>query len=374
MSSPKGGLGAENLDDSEAEWLIKLRRELQAARREFGQTVTRMSSPKGVLGAENLDDSQAEWLKKLMSKMQDQVDNASTAYSESIKENKESMKSFSDLVTNLTNQIIHLDKFRTESISLQVSMKSELKNQLGEMKGGFVKNKEVVDDLQNQLTDMHKKVLNEQQLTQTLTVKVEEISGHCKSLQDKVNQLQSDIRNMSITQSSPPLQPTTGPQIGPMPEWMLRQRKQSNIIIFGLPELQDGNTGLLDQLGSLWIDIGISDLGDGSWSAFRVGKSENGRKRPVIVKFLDISKKFEILLNAKNLKGKAKWAGVAISHDLTKLQCLQEREKELHLRLEAEERNTNCPDIGGRRWRVVGVRGSRRIMLVHENATLMSSV
>ena len=145
MSSPKGGLGAENLDDSEAEWLIKLRRELQAARREF-QAVTRMSSSKGVLGAENLDDSQAEWLKKLMSKMQDQVDNASTAYSESIKENKESMKSFSDLVTNLTNQIIHLDKFRTESVSLQVSMKSELKNQLDEMKGGFVKNKEVVDD------------------------------------------------------------------------------------------------------------------------------------------------------------------------------------------------------------------------------------
>ena len=142
MSSPKGGLGAENLDDSEAEWLIKLRRELQAARREF-QAVTRMSSPKGVLGAENLDDSQAEWLKKLMSKMQDQVDNASTAYSESIKENKESMKSFSDLVTKLTNQIIHLDKFRTESISLQVSMKSELKNQLDKMKGGFVKNKEM---------------------------------------------------------------------------------------------------------------------------------------------------------------------------------------------------------------------------------------
>ena len=334
-----------------------------------------MSSPKEVLGPENLDDSQAEWLIKLMSKMQDKVDNVCTSYSESIKESKESMKILKDLVTNLTNQIIHLDKFRTQTVSHQISMKSELENQNDEMKRGYVKNNEVIDDLQNQLTDMHKKVLNEEQLTQNLTVKVEEISGHCKSLQDKVNQLQSDIRTMRITQLSPPLQPSTRPhEIGPVPEWMLRQRKQSNIIIFGLPELQDGNTGLLDQLGSLWTDIGISDLGDGSWSAFRVGKSENGRKQPVIVKFLDISKKFEILLNAKNLKGKAKWAGVAISHDLTKLQCLQEREKELHLRLEAEERNTNCPDIGGRRWRVVGVRGSRRIMLVHENATLMSSV
>ena len=203
----------------------------KAARREF-QAVTRMSSPKGVLGAENLDDLQAEWLKKLMSKMQDQVDNACTAYSESIRENKESMKSFTDLVTNLTNQIIHLDKFRTQTVSHQISMKSELENQNDEMKRGYVKNNEVIDDLQNQLTDMHKKVLNEEQLTQNLTVKVEEISGHCKSLQDKVNQLQSDIRTMRITQLSPPLQPSTRPhEIGPVPEWMLRQRKQSNIII-----------------------------------------------------------------------------------------------------------------------------------------------
>ena len=70
----------------------------------------------------------------------------------------------------------HFNKFRTLAVSHQVNTKSELKDQHDEMKRGFVKNKEVVDDLQNQLTDMHKKVLNEQQLTQTLTVKVEQIS------------------------------------------------------------------------------------------------------------------------------------------------------------------------------------------------------
>ena len=297
---------------------------------------------------------------------------------ESIKEVHVSLKGVADQVANLQEKISKFDSFKTHTVNHQVSTKSEcqkLKKEHDEMNRGFNKNTEVVDDLKNQLIEIRKKLLNEQQLTQDLTVKVEEMSGHFSSLEDKVNQLQSDICNMRKTQLSPPLQPSTGPhEIGPMSEGMLRQRKQSNIIIFGLPELNDGDTDLLDQLGSLWNDIGVSDLDNGSWSGFRVGKYEDGRKRPVIVKFLDIAKKFEILLNAKNLKGKAKWAGVAIAHDLTKLQCLQEKERELHLRLEAEKRNASCPDIGGRSWRVVGVRGSRRVALVHGNAMLMASV
>ena len=328
---------------------------------------------------ENMEDSSdlAEWalFKELMSKMQDQVDNACLNFREGLKKYNESMEKVTDLVTDLSKQISHFNKFRTLAVSHQVNTKSELKDQHDEMKRGFVKNKEVVDDLQNQLTDMHKMLLNEQQLTQDLTVKVDEISGNFRSLEDKVNQLQSDIPNLRTMRSSPQLQPSTGPyEIGPMSEWMLRQRKQNNIIIFGLPELNDGAAGLLQQLGSLWQDIGISELDDGAWSGFRVGKCEDGKKRPVIVKFLDIAKKFEILLNAKNLKGNTKWAGLAIAHDLTKLQCLQEKEKELHLRLEAEKRNATCPVIGGTSWRVVGVRGSRCVVLVRENATMMSPV
>ena len=64
---------------------------------------------------------------------------------------------------------------------------------------------------------------------------------------------------------------------------------------------------------------------------------EDGRKRPVIVKFAHIGRKSEILQKARNLKGKSVWNGVAITHDLTKLQCLEERKNELYLRLEKKE-------------------------------------
>lgn len=118
--------------------------------------------------------------------------------------------------------------------------------------------------------------------------RVEEISGHFGSLDEKGGQLQSNILEMKVMQSQPPLQPSTGYHegqnlVGPMPEWMLSQRKQNNIIIFGLPEME-GDTCLQEQLKSLWQDIGIPDLAEGEWSRFRVGKFEDGRKRPVIIK------------------------------------------------------------------------------------------
>ena len=62
---------------------------------------------------------------------------------------------------------------------------------------------------------------------------------------------------------------------------------------------------LQEKLKSLWQDIGIPDLAEGEWSRFRVGKFEDGRKRPVIVKFAHIGRKFKILLKAKNFMGKA---------------------------------------------------------------------
>ena len=148
-----------------------------------------------------------------------------------------------------------------------------------------------------------------------------------------------------------------------MPEWMLHQRKQNNIIIFGLPEMEEDNC-LQEQLKSLWQDIGIPDLAEGEWSRFRVGKFEDGRKRPVIIKFAHIGRKFEILIKAKNLKGKPEWSGVAITHDLTKFQCLQEKKHELHLRIQADKRNATRSDNDAHSWRVVGARGAQRLMLL----------
>ena len=194
------------------------------------------------------------------------------------------------------------------------------------------------------------------------------------SLDKKVNQLQSNILEMKVKQPPPPppLQPSTGyhggqNSAGPVPEWVLRQRKQNSIIIFGLPELEEDKR-LQEQLKFLWEDIGIQDLAEGEWSGFRVGKFEDGRKRPVIVKFSQIERKYEVLIGAKNLKGKVRWSGVGITHDLTKFQCLQEKQQELRLRIEADKRNATHSNTGsGQTWCVVGGRGARCVMLLPSN-------
>ena len=235
-----------------------------------------------------------------------------------------------------------------------------------------------VKEISCQFAETCDKLSNEQQLTKKLMAKVEKISSQFGSLDEKVDLLKSDILKMKTSHSPPPPPPfvrcdrrSSPPnQVGPIPEWMLRQRKKNNIIIFGLVEITDGSICLKEQLDSLWQDVGITDLTDDEWSAFRIGKLEDGRKRPVIVRFEQIKRKSDILLKAKNLKGKNKWLGVGITHDLTKLQCLEEKQHELHLRLDAERRNIiHSESEYGQCWRVVGRRGARRVMLVHEDAT-----
>ena len=61
-------------------------------------------------------------------------------------------------------------------------------------------------------------MLNEHQSTTKLMAKVDEISGHFVSLDEKVNQLQSNILEMKVMRSPPPLQP---------PHWLPWESKSS---------------------------------------------------------------------------------------------------------------------------------------------------
>ena len=70
-------------------------------------------------------------------------------------------------------------------------------------------------------------------------------------------------------------------------------------------------------------------------------------------------------VKAKGLKNNQNWEGVSITHDLTKQQCLAERVKEMELRKEAEEKNGRLleDEKPAKVWRVVGGRGTRRVVL-----------
>ena len=49
--------------------------------------------------------------------------------------------------------------------------------------------------------------------------------------------------------------------------------------------------------------------------------------------------KNEILFKAKNLKGNEKWKQVGITHDLTKMEYLDEKNRELQMRQAAAAKN-----------------------------------
>ena len=153
-------------------------------------------------------------------------------------------------------------------------------------------------------------------------------------------------------------QPATTPY-----ELQLQKRKKNNLIIFGLKENdQDANWSDKDELQSLVADL-ESTVSLDETQFFRVGRNLE-RCRPLVLKLKNECEKAEILFLAKSLKNKRKWQGVSITHDLTKLQCQEEKAREVELRSIAEERNRSLP--GGEKskeWKVVGGRGTRRLML-----------
>ena len=69
---------------------------------------------------------------------------------------------------------------------------------------------------------------------------------------------------------------------------------------------------------------------------------------------------------ARKLKGMAKWQGVSTSHDLTKMECMEERNKELILKQEAESKNAVLSELEkhSKFWKVIGGRGRRRVVLI----------
>ena len=184
---------------------------------------------------------------------------------------KEKVKEVEKKVGSLDHGMSLCESFKKQTVSHQVkSLKEfqEMRNDHEQLKVGLVKNQKEIGE-----------ILNEQQITKKLMGTVTEMNCQLESLNKMVNNLQSEISEVKAAQSTQSQQPPTEYQqvspseiSSPMCEWLQRQRKQNNVIIFGLPEQEDGSTNLQQQLESLWQDIGVSELSEGEWSSYRVGK------------------------------------------------------------------------------------------------------
>ena len=188
---------------------------------------------------------------------------------------------------------------------------------------------------------------------------LESLRNKVKNLEKRSEMWESKFQSSQGASNAPDFtQPATTPY-----ELQLQKRKKNNLIIFGLKENdQDANQSDKNELQSLVADL-ESTVSLDETQFFRVGRNL-GRCRPLVLKLKNECEKAEILFLAKSLKNKRKWQGVSITHDLTKLQCQEEKAREVELRSIAEERNRSLPEGGkSKEWKVVGGRGTRRLML-----------
>lgn len=241
-------------------------------------------------------------------------------------------------LTNRTKSMAEdVKSFEAQTVKHQDTCKTESKKMLKEME--TIKAK--LDGMNNRLSIFDEKV---------------------KHLEKEFEASKKDIASLKASSASSP-SPSSGMSRINLSEWELRERKKANVIIFGLPEVGDDNA----LIESLFHDLDIPfDTNSSIQTYYRIGRPNDAKKRPIVIKLMDTMMKNEILFKAKNLKGNEKWKQVGITHDLTKMECLDEKNRELQMRqaaaaknaaLSEEQKNTKC-------WKVIGGRGRRHVALV----------
>ena len=207
-----------------------------------------------------------------------------------------------------------------------------------------------------QLEELDKKLINEQQASLKLNSALDKMGERLAEVEKNLNLLQAERQPKKLEMPSI----ISGVPLQPVPEWVLRERKRNNIIIFGLREVDDDQALVKSLLNDL--DIPFDALSD-TRGHFRVGRLNSERPRPIVIKLAHANKKQEILMNARNLKGMESWIGVTIAHDLTKMEYQEERIQESILREKVGEMNQNLSVEEKRQkiWKIVGGRGCRRI-------------
>jgi hypothetical protein len=140
-----------------------------------------------------------------------------------------------------------------------------------------------------------------------------------------------------------------------------RQTRESNIMIFKLPESDDPNPQTrIQQDVEKFDDIcdGVLEVGKKTVSkAIRIGKTGGNFPRPLKIVLINKGDRNDILRNARNLKGHAVYGKIGLAKDMTP----SERETEHKLREELFRRKDAGEDVRISNGRIVVAnrRGSR---------------
>ena len=131
------------------------------------------------------------------------------------------------------------------------------------------------------------------------------------------------------------------------------EKKKDNLILYNVPESksQDPKQRVEDDL-DICEDIIYRELQIDNVNIFkiiRLGKKDENKMRPLLIKVTDTKEKWYILGKAKNLRDSEKYSKIFISKDMT----IEERQKDKELRAELKERKENGEDCLIKNGRVV---------------------
>ena len=174
---------------------------------------------------------------------------------------------------------------------------------------------------------------------------ITELSTKIDNLNSSESELQKSTAKttaaLSTAQSSAPNSADTTPSspasahiVDALDEYMDRERRRHNLVIYGMPESSDSTStelGTNDQTRfSNLVRSQFNTENINISKAIRIGRSTNGRPRPLLVTLLDDSSRRYILQNAKSLRNNSTYNNVYISPDLTP------KEREINRQLHTE--------------------------------------
>ena len=133
--------------------------------------------------------------------------------------------------------------------------------------------------------------------------------------------------------------------------------KRCNLVFFGIPEASDSNQGSPRDQDVKVVDQ-VIELLAGAKKAFelrfRIGKKQDDKPRPILIRMRDFGDKECILSKAHTLSQHPQWKKIFIQPDLTRNQREQVQRMESELSNTAAARNAELKNGEGWKW---GIRG-----------------
>ena len=174
---------------------------------------------------------------------------------------------------------------------------------------------------------------------------ITDLSTKIDNLNSSESELQKSIAEtataLSTVHSSAPNNADIAPSspasvhiVDALDEYMDRERRRHNLVIYGMPESSNSTSAELgtdDQSrfsGLVRSQFNIENINISK--VIRIGRSTNNKPRPLLVTLLDDSSRRYILQNAKSLRNNSTYNNVYISPDLTP------KEREINRQLHTE--------------------------------------